>query len=78
MILAETDATPMQIGALVWLDVAGADRASVFDALRGHLAARLPATPLQTVLRQAPDGYDSDAWIFPYTIRPWAMADYMP
>jgi len=22
--------------------------------------------------------YDSDAWIFPYTIRPWAMADYMP
>ena len=63
MILAETDATPMQIGALVFLDVAGADRAGVFAALRDHLLARLAHTPLLAVLHEAPDGYDSDVWV---------------
>ncbi|MBV9511444.1 MAG: DUF1298 domain-containing protein [Caulobacteraceae bacterium] len=61
MILAETDASPMYIGALLMLEApAGGD--GLYEKVRRHLAERLPATPLQTRLVQAPDGYDSDVW----------------
>lgn len=61
MVLLETDTNPMHIGALLLLDVpTGAQ--DVVGRLRAHLRDRLPATPLLTALRQAPDGYDSDVW----------------
>lgn len=63
MILAESDATPMQIGALILLDVPPERRATFAPALRDHLLRRLPATPLLKVRHAFPDGYDSDAWL---------------
>jgi len=62
MVLMETDATPMHIGALLRLDVGAADPDAVAGRLRDHVAARLAGTPLLSVLRQSPDGYDSDVW----------------
>ncbi len=62
MILSETDASPMHVGALILLDVP-ADRQGDFAAtIRRQFADRLPATPLLVRLHEAPDGYDSDVW----------------
>jgi WS/DGAT/MGAT family acyltransferase len=62
MILAETDASPMHVGALILLDVP-ADRQGDFGAaIRRQFADRLPATPLLVRLHESPDGYDSDVW----------------
>ena len=63
MILMETDATPMHIGALLLLQTGTSSRQTLAGRLRNHLAARLAGTPLQSVLRQAPNGYDSDVWV---------------
>lgn len=60
MLLSETDASPMHVGALILLDVP--DGADLTGAFRRQLAERLPATPLLARLQQAPDGYDSDVW----------------
>lgn len=62
MILSETDATPMHVGALIMLDVPEAEQDTLAARLRVQLAQRLPATPLLARLVQAPDGYDSDVW----------------
>lgn len=63
MVLSDTPSTPMQIGALLSLEIpAGLDRA-VHEVLWEHLRARLAHTPLLAVLQQAPDGYDSDVWV---------------
>lgn len=63
MILSETDASPMHIGALVLLEVPSARRDVVFDEIRTHLVGRIPGTPLQKRLVQSPDGFDSDVWV---------------
>ncbi|MDB5444781.1 MAG: hypothetical protein JWQ97_98 [Phenylobacterium sp.] len=64
MILSETDAAPMHIGALIWLEAPpAAGRAGVFERLAAHIEARLPLTPLLVELRQSPEGYDSDVWV---------------
>lgn len=63
MVLTETDATPMQIGALQYFDVPVAERPSFYDKARAHIAARLPDTPLLVTLQQEPEGYDSDVWV---------------
>lgn len=63
MMLSETDSSPMHVGALVMLAVPEAEQDAFYDRIRAHLAERLPATPLQTRLVQAPDGYDSDVWV---------------
>lgn len=62
MVLTETDASPMHVGALLLLDVPEDERAGLTAMLRSHLAERLPATPLLARLVQAPEGYDSDVW----------------
>jgi WS/DGAT/MGAT family acyltransferase len=63
MILLETDATPMHIGALLILAVPEAEKAGFANKIRRHFEARLPFTPLLCLPRQAPDGYDSDVWM---------------
>ena len=63
MILSETDASPMHVGALILLDVPAAELAAFPAAFRRQLAERLPATPLLVRLVAAPDGYDSDVWV---------------
>jgi diacylglycerol O-acyltransferase len=63
MVLLETDATPMHIGALLLLEGDGSRPAVVADRLRQQLMERLPATPLPATLHPAPDGYDSDVWV---------------
>lgn len=62
MILSETDASPMHVGALLLFEVPEAEKPALLERLRRHLAERLPATPLQARLVQAPEGYDSDVW----------------
>lgn len=62
MVLTETDASPMHVGALLILEVPEDERAGLSDRLRTHLAERLPATPLLARLAEAPEGYDSDVW----------------
>ena len=62
MILSETDASPMHVGALILLDVPGGRHADFVTAIRRQFADRLPATPLLVRLHEAPDGYDSDVW----------------
>lgn len=62
MILSETNASPMHVGALLLFDLAGQDRATFLPAIRQHLADRLPGTPLLARLVEAPEGYDSDIW----------------
>lgn len=62
MILTETDASPMHVGALILLDVPTERQIDFAGAIRRQLAERLPATPLLVRLHQAPDGYDSDVW----------------
>lgn len=63
MVLSETDASPMHVGALILLEVPEADKPALLETLRGHFAARLPATPLLARLVEAPDGYDSNVWV---------------
>lgn len=59
MILSETDASPMHVGALLLFD----DRPDDFAAtIRRQFVERLPGTPLLVRLVEAPDGYDSDVW----------------
>lgn len=62
MVLSETDASPMHVGALILLDVAAADQEGFAAAIRRQFAERLPATPLLARLHEAPDGFDSDVW----------------
>ena len=62
MILSETDASPMHVGALILLDVPADRQGDVAAAIRRQVADRLPATPLLVRLHEAPDGYDSDVW----------------
>lgn len=57
----ETDDSPMHIGALQLYE--GREQAGSFcDAVRRHLEARLPATPLARVRRHAPLEFDADVW----------------
>ena len=53
MVLAETDATPMQIRALIYLATPQGAPGAVFETLRAHLAARLAATPAGGAARGA-------------------------
>lgn len=62
MILSETGASPMHVGALVLLDVPEGEHETVLRRIMRQFADRLPATPLQVRLHEAPDGYDSDVW----------------
>ena len=62
MVVLETDATPMHIGALLLLEVPEAKTSGCADMIRAHLTERLKYTPLLRILREAPNGYDSDAW----------------
>lgn len=62
MILAETDASPMHVGALILLDVSAEAQPDFALAIRRQFADRLPATPLLVRLHQSPGGYDSDVW----------------
>ncbi|ALH80326.1 wax ester/triacylglycerol synthase domain-containing protein [Sphingopyxis macrogoltabida] len=62
MILSETDASPMHVGALILLDVPADGQDDFAAAIRRQFADRLPATPLLVRLHEAPDGYDSDVW----------------
>ena len=62
MILSETDASPMHVGALILLDVPGDRQGDFAGAIRRQFVERLPATPLLVRLREEPDGYDSDVW----------------
>lgn len=62
MLLSETDASPMHVGALILLDVPEDRQGELAAALRRQFADRLPATPLLVRLHEAPDGYDSDVW----------------
>jgi diacylglycerol O-acyltransferase len=63
MALAETDASPMHVGALLMLDVPAGEKPDLLDRLRRHYAERLPGTPLLARLVASPDGYDSDVWV---------------
>jgi diacylglycerol O-acyltransferase / wax synthase len=63
MLMTETDATPMHVGALLILEVPQARKADFYDAIRRQIAERLPHTPLLVGVREAPDGYDSDVWL---------------
>jgi len=62
MILSETDASPMHVGALILLDVPADGQEGFAAAMRRQFADRLPTTPLLVRLHEAPDGYDSDVW----------------
>ena len=62
MVLTETVATPMHIGALIVLQIPAREKASFADRIVQQITDRLPATPLMCVLRQAPVGYDFDVW----------------
>jgi WS/DGAT/MGAT family acyltransferase len=59
MILSETDASPMHVGALLLFDEAGDD---LLAMIRRQFTERLAGTPLLARLVEAPEGYDSDAW----------------
>jgi diacylglycerol O-acyltransferase len=63
MVLVETQATPMHVGALVVLDVPDEAKQHLVASVRRQLAERIWHTPLSAVLRQSPDGYDSDLWV---------------
>ncbi len=62
MILSETDASPMHVGALILLDVPPESQGYFVSAICRQFADRLPATPLLVRLHETPDGYDSDVW----------------
>lgn len=63
MVLTETDASPMHVGALLLIEVPAAEKPGLLERLRRHFAERLPATPLLARLMTAPEGYDSDVWV---------------
>ena len=52
MILSETDASPMHVGALIVLDVPEDRQGEIAAAFRRQLADRLPATPLLVRLHE--------------------------
>jgi diacylglycerol O-acyltransferase / wax synthase len=62
MVLTETDASPMHVGALILLDVPQGDRAGLTVRFRRQLEQRLPGTPLLARLVEAPEDYDSPVW----------------
>lgn len=62
MILAETDASPMHVGALLLLDVPETAQADFPERMRAQLLARLGHTPLPVRHFLAPEGYDSEVW----------------
>lgn len=62
LVVAETDASPMHVGTLLFLDAPEGARTGLAATMRRHLAERLPATPLLCRLVAAPDGYDADVW----------------
>lgn len=62
MVLTETDASPMHIGALQYFDASESEIDTFAERITAHLVARLPATPLLRTLRRSPLRYDSDAW----------------
>jgi diacylglycerol O-acyltransferase len=63
LLLVESDATPMHIGALLYFDVPPSQRLMLFERLRSHFVDRLPHTPLLRVLRHCPLLYDSPVWL---------------
>lgn len=62
MVLTETDASPMHVGALILLDVPESERAGLTTRFRRQLEQRLPGTPLLVRLVEEPDGFDSPVW----------------
>lgn len=62
MVLSETDASPMHVGALLVLEVPAGEKSGLADAFRRQLAERLPGTPLLATLVEAPESFDSDVW----------------
>jgi diacylglycerol O-acyltransferase len=62
MMLSETDASPMHVGALLIVTAPEREKAGFYGAIRRQFADRLAHTPLLARLVQAPDGYDSDVW----------------
>lgn len=62
MVVMETAATPMHIGALLILEVDAASKPTFAQQIRAHFLRRLKYTPLLRVLKQSPEGYDADAW----------------
>lgn len=62
MVLTETDASPMHVGALILLDIPQGERAGLTERMRSQLERRLPGTPLLARLVDAPDDFDSPVW----------------
>ena len=62
MIVAETDASPMHVGALLFLDVPPEKLPAIRERIARQIAERLPATPLLCRLVHSPEAYDSDVW----------------
>lgn len=63
LLLLDGEATPMQIGALLYLDVPATRRPMLAETLRSHFQLRLKHTPLLRVLRPCPLLYDSPVWL---------------
>lgn len=59
MILSETDASPMHVGALLLFDATTEDLGAT---IRRQFAERLAGTPLLARLVEEPEGHDSDVW----------------
>lgn len=62
-VIAETDASPMHVGALLVLDVPASERGSLLADMRRQFSERLPATPLLCRLAEAPEGFDASVWV---------------
>ena len=59
----ETDANPLQIGALIFLQCDGFPEIEFVDRAKAHLTARLPLTPWSVRYQPAPFHIDSGAWL---------------
>lgn len=58
----DTPTNPIQIAGLLFFDADEAGAQTFYDAVRSHVARRLPATPLLVVHRRAPRDYDAGVW----------------